>query len=119
MSTDSNEARARPCIETPSQAMADVMAERWRQIDGEGRTREHDDLHNTGEMARAAACYALSAGRLEDEEQDHLARLAVRHGWPWAWSWWKPKDRRRDLVRAGALIIAEIERLDRAAGRAS
>jgi hypothetical protein len=27
--------------------------------------------------------------------------------------WWKPKDRRRDLVRAAALIIAEIERLDR------
>jgi hypothetical protein len=38
--------------------------------------------------------------------------------WPWSVQWWKPKDRRRDLVRAGALIVAEIERLDRAAARA-
>lgn len=35
--------------------------------------------------------------------------------WPWQRKWWKPKDPRRDLVRAGALIIAEIERIDRAA----
>jgi hypothetical protein len=35
--------------------------------------------------------------------------------WPWHDDWWKPKDRRRDLIRAAALIVAEIERLDRAA----
>lgn len=34
--------------------------------------------------------------------------------WPWDESWWKPTNRRRDLVKAGALILAEIERLDRA-----
>ena len=41
--------------------------------------------------------------------------MGAPFGWPHTWdaSWWKPKDRRRDLVRAGALIIAEIERLDR------
>ena len=33
--------------------------------------------------------------------------------WPWVRRWWKPTDRRRDLVKAGALILAEIERLDR------
>lgn len=38
----------------------------------------------------------------------------VPRGWPWGSSWWKPKDPRRDLVRAGALILAEIERIDRA-----
>jgi len=32
----------------------------------------------------------------------------------WAREWWKPKDRRRDLIRAAALIVAEIERLDHA-----
>jgi hypothetical protein len=37
--------------------------------------------------------------------------------WPWEDKWWKPKDRRRDLVRAGALIVAEIERLDRLAAK--
>ena len=36
--------------------------------------------------------------------------------WPWAAEWWKPKDCRRNLVRAGALILAEIERLDRKNG---
>jgi hypothetical protein len=34
--------------------------------------------------------------------------------WPWDRKWWKPTDRRRDLVKAAALILAEIERLDRA-----
>lgn len=37
-------------------------------------------------------------------------------GWPWDASWWKPNARRRNLVKAGALILAEIERIDRAAG---
>jgi len=35
--------------------------------------------------------------------------------WTWERAWWKPTTRRRDLVKAGALILAEIERLDRAA----
>jgi len=39
--------------------------------------------------------------------------------WPWAEKWWKPKNERRDLVKAAALILAEIERLDRAAGIAA
>jgi hypothetical protein len=34
-------------------------------------------------------------------------------GWPWAPELWKPANARRDLVKAGALILAEIERLDR------
>ena len=33
--------------------------------------------------------------------------------WPWSDKWWKPKDKIRDLVRAGALIAAEIDRLQR------
>jgi hypothetical protein len=36
--------------------------------------------------------------------------------WPWSQDWWKPTNPRRDLVKAGALIAAEIERLDRATG---
>ncbi len=82
-------------------AIGDVIAERRRQIDVEGWTAEHDDQHTTGGMALAAACYA--AGRSD--------------WWPRSWSltWWKPKTRRRNLIRAAALIVAEIERLDRAA----
>lgn len=86
-------------------ALSDVAGERRRQIEQEGWTPEHDDEHTRGEMATAAASYAVSG--LEGGE-------AIAIGlWPWSADWWKPKDRRRDLVRAGALIVAEIERLDR------
>lgn len=37
----------------------------------------------------------------------------VPEGWPWDDVWWKPKDPRTNLVKAGALILAEIERMDR------
>lgn len=94
-----------------SDAVRDVVAERQRQQakkpDGEGWTPEHDDMHTGGELAAAAACYAVPA----------LTQVAppAAQWWPWNYNWWKPKDRRSDLVRAGALILAEIERLDRAA----
>ena len=88
-----------------STGIAAIAAERLRQIKAEGWTTEHDDAHESGAMARAAACYAQEAG----------GRLVhPPRGWPWEKSWWKPKDRRSDLVRAGALIAAEIERINRA-----
>ena len=87
-------------------AAHDVLAERRRQIEAEGWTPEHDDEHGAGEMAAAAACYALNAAGCGCE---------VARNWPWDGSWWKPSTARRDLVKAAALILAEIERLDRAA----
>jgi hypothetical protein len=95
-------------------AIDDVAAERRRQIEHEGWTPEHDDKHADGQMASAAACYAIGDydGNSCWRQDSHM-----RQWWPWDRLWWKPKDRRRDLVRAGALIVAEIERLDRAALR--
>jgi hypothetical protein len=94
-------------------AIEEVAAERRRQTEHENWTLEHDDTHTAGEMARAAACYALPPGYL-----DTIHGSEYRHPlWPWDWSWWKPKDRRRDLIRAAALLVAEIERLDRAAAK--
>lgn len=96
---------------TVTQAEYDVCKERTRQVAGEGWTAEHDDTHANGEIARAAAAYAYEAGRT-----DHQRKVSADEApqiWPWAASWWKPTDRRRDLVKAAALIIAEIERLDR------
>lgn len=102
-----------------------IAAERQRQIDSEGWTTEHDDQHTDGSIADAAACYAnpmalsIDGFGLEisepDEETDEL-EAQVPLGWPASWSfhWWKPKTRRENLVRAGALIAAEIDRLDRA-----
>ena len=41
--------------------------------------------------------------------------------WPWDEKWFKrsPDNRRLELIKAAALIIAEIERLDRKESRAS
>lgn len=94
-----------------SDAERDVLAERYRQIAAEGWTPEHDDEHDDGSLAAAAACYALG---------DQAGELPA--GWPQSWdeSWWRPSaDARRNLVKAGALILAEIERLDRAAAKAN
>ena len=102
-----------PATEGWTNALADVAAERRRQIDVEGWTPEHDDEHSRGELARAAAAYCAIAGN-DDETRGHRLRAGwLPATWPWDPSWWKPKDRRRDLVRAAALIVAEIERLDR------
>lgn len=93
-----------------NRAITDIAAERRRQIEVEGWSSEHDDSYKLGQMGLAASCYAENAAL-------PLPRLrkAIPKKWPWHSDWWKPKDTRRDLVRAGALIAAEIERLDRAA----
>ncbi|MFG4397868.1 hypothetical protein GUL19_14075 [Pseudomonas aeruginosa] len=101
---------AAPGKEVP-QAWLDVQAERRRQITAEGWTPEHDDAHSHGEMARAAACYALAGSSAPN---DGTAALLVSLAWPWDEQWWKPSTARRDLVKACALALAEIERLDRA-----
>jgi hypothetical protein len=108
-----------------TKAASDVLAERQRQIAREGWTPEHDDEHGNGELAFAAACYAHQASArgwvLRDLEDgaDRYSRDEPPDNWPDSWdtSWWKPKNPRRDLVRAAALLLAEIERLDRAAGK--
>ncbi len=93
------------------QAWLDVQAERRRQIEAEGWTPEHDDAHSHGQMARAAACYALAGSSAPN---DGTAALLVSLAWPWDEQWWKPTSARRDLIKACALTLAEIERLDRA-----
>jgi hypothetical protein len=97
----------------------EIAAERRRQIEVEGWTPEHDDYHEDGEMAAAASCYALPPDEREGILKGKRGHLSWSNGapvnWPWDVSWWNPGDRRFELVRAAALIVAEIERLDRAA----
>ncbi|HGN3945982.1 hypothetical protein ACSEN3_13960 [Pseudomonas aeruginosa] len=92
-----------PGKEVP-QAWHDVEAERRRQNNARGWTPEHDDLYCAAELPRAAAAYILSGAN------DEAPAI-----WPFVAKWWKPRDARANYVRAGALILAEIERLDRAA----
>lgn len=104
---------------TMSEAVRDVLAERRRVIEQEGFTPEHDDEHDPGDLAAAACAYALAAA---DKLNPH-SQGDGNYGpdkppvmWPenWCSTWWKPSTPRRDLVKATQLIIAEIERLDRA-----
>lgn len=100
-------ARAAQAGQVP-QAWLDVQAERRRQIEAEGWTPEHDDEHDTGALASAAGCYAMFSLAYPAGDPSRF--------WPWDKSWWKPSpDGRRNMVKAGALILAEIERLDRVA----
>ncbi|MBO6893413.1 MAG: hypothetical protein JJ866_15830 [Roseibium sp.] len=97
--------------------------ERARQITDECFTPEGDDAHVSGELALAAAAYLLKGTRAERTKSVCLRQRGggqetfdVPEPWPHGWDprWFRPGDRRRNLVKAGALIIAEIERLDRA-----
>lgn len=85
----------------------DIARERARQISVKGYGPAHDDYHDFEELACAAATYALGPCH-------HPLKIQHRDLWPFI-EGPKFKDRRTDLIRAGALIVAEIERLDRAA----
>jgi len=80
-----------------------VLRERKRQI-AEGHTPENDLKHHRGELAYAAASY-LVRGPFHDRTPPGY--------WPWPDPKWKPnkKDRIAELAKAGALILAEIDRL--------
>ncbi|OAN76758.1 hypothetical protein A8B82_14810 [Sulfitobacter sp. EhC04] len=89
-----------------------IAAERKRQIEVKDFDASYDDCASRRQILKAARCYADHACMTDRIRE--LTAEKVPLGWPWDDEWWKPKDRRADLVRAGALIAAEIDRLDRA-----
>jgi hypothetical protein len=100
--------------EPESDGARQIAAERRRQVDVEGWTPEHDDEADSAELARAALCYADEAA-VQASGRRHVDES--RPAWPWDESWWKPSaDPIRNLVKAGALIAAEIDRLQRGRG---
>jgi hypothetical protein len=100
-----------------------ISTERGRQIENEGWTTEHDDAHDHGELADAAMCY-VGAAMTPHPTYTHLpgpysgGNVIPPEAWPWESAWWKPADRIRNLAKAGALIAAEIDRLQRLAASA-
>jgi hypothetical protein len=107
-----------------------ITEERKRQIEVEGWTPEHDDEHTDRSLVRAAICFA-SPVRIYEETDCNFT-----DPWPefWADRWDKRQDldergegdplpdpvtfsdeKRVDLLtKAGALIAAEIDRIQRA-----
>lgn len=101
-----------------SRAATDVLAERQRQIDTEGWSVESDDRYTSGELALAAGNYiGATTFRLHGldplTQRDNGGVFTGWHKWPWSPEWWKPTNHRSDLVKAAALLLAEIERIDR------
>jgi hypothetical protein len=91
--------------------------ERRRHFEIEGWTPEHDDEHRHAELLRAASAYidraiTLDLGHVVPEGS------GAPLGWPWDPEWWKPTDEPRgNLRKAGALLAAEYDRLDRQASQ--
>lgn len=83
------------CQSVPVDGAGLIAAERRRQIEVEGYDQWHDNEHQHGQLLMAAGCYM---------------GVIPSHQWPWFYGY-KPKDRVTDLVRAGAMIAAEIDRL--------
>lgn len=83
-----------------------IAEERQRQIKEEGYSAEHDQEHRKGELAIVAMCYACPIKyRPMFSPVSWFSRIG------WNLKWWKPSTRVRDLQKAGALIVAEIDRL--------
>ena len=108
-----------------------IREERERQIGSEGFTFAHDDEHDNGQLATAAACYAAP---FQLFQMNHGAEeIQFQDPWPFERRWdgrrrlangyradfrrvptaITPKERIRELVKAGALLAAEIDRINR------
>lgn len=79
-----------------------IAEERRHQINDLGFTTQKDMAYRNGELVDAALAYAKAASTQSDE---------CPRGWPWSENTWKPQSPIENLVRAGALIAAEIDRL--------
>ncbi|KAF1719829.1 hypothetical protein CSC75_13915 [Pseudoxanthomonas wuyuanensis] len=99
-----------------------IADERARQCEIEGFSPAGDSGYGAEELAMAAACYAMP---LKDPRRtDAMCFNTAPEGWPFAKKWWKPAPvtsdgqgnayvdpsaRLRELVKAGALIAAQID----------
>ena len=88
-----------------------IAAERIRQVEEKGWTLEHDDGHRHGELAKVAATLAVATTDAVVRDEDGYGSGDN----PWGLES-KLLDPIRALVVAGALIAAEIDRLQRAPG---
>jgi len=110
-----------------SPGLVGISMERQRQIENLEWTAEHDDEHDGGELAMAAACYASSAAcQRIYVRKDYSGGFSFDDPFPWPGDDARPYDNKdalqdptdeqaiRLLEKAGALIAAEIDRLLRA-----
>lgn len=95
-----------------------IAEERQRQIEIEGYSAQHDSQHNASELIYAAIAYVESAkvgvncAEMGNTDENEIMRRKIEMGknYPFGWDF-KPSTNIRDLVKAGALIAATIDRL--------
>lgn len=100
-----------------------IEDERMRQ-QAKGFTLDHDDQHELGELTEAAQCYACVASAQIRGSGVEEWPVDMFNGfydslleWPFEESAYHPSEHAlTNLVKAGAMIVAEIERVHRAAG---
>lgn len=86
-----------------------INEERIRQIEKEGWSDDHDDQYTQNELTDAADAY-LRAGTTGDLKRPSF--------WPWDEEWWKPsKEAKRNFEKAGALYLADLDRLIRSGSK--
>ncbi len=80
-----------------------IQKERQRQLEEEKWDADRDDQYVKGQLAAAGFAYEMAT-----ENNKNMPIF-----WPWAGIWWKPTTQTRNLEKAGALYLAEIDRLKR------
>lgn len=75
-----------------------IAEERNRQMEKLGWSAENDDRWVNGELVDAALVYLP---------------IPIVRDWPWSGSRPSLRDQKSNLVKAGALISAELDRLNR------
>jgi hypothetical protein len=92
-----------------------IAQERQRQIDVKGYHPEHDDGHHDGALLKASMCYVDTAVHQVMNPGFRIPPCYHHKCWPFERESFKPRNPAiRNLVKAAALIVAEIERLQRA-----
>ena len=87
-----------------------IRGERQHQIDTHGLTEDYDRRWTDSELIRAARCYLEDIIRCREKKPGRVLSL----DWPWGSRSWRPSDTTeqiRQLTKAGALIAAEIDRI--------
>ena len=88
-----------------------ISLERDRQINSHGYNAEHDQAENPNhELAQAASTYLNVA--INEMTGSPIDAKMFAQMWPNSWpkSSYKPESKMRNLIRAAALIAAEIDK---------
>jgi hypothetical protein len=95
-----------------------IAIERKRQIEKKGYDKDHDDEWDCGQLALAGAAYAIPPKKRKTEIGGDAFSACINYSkvlWPFEYRYYNPtpQNRIKELVKAGALIAAEIDRLNR------